>query len=69
MANENIEEARNRLPALNFRVADAEDPSLWGLTFDLVFLLRIALPNFENPFRAVRNLHALTGKVLCWKAW
>ena len=61
---ENIEEARNRHPGVDFRVADAEDPSLGGLgTFDLVFCFGL-LYHLENPFRAVRNLHALTGKVL-----
>jgi SAM-dependent methyltransferase len=61
---ENVAEARSRHPGIDFRVADAEDPSLTDLgTFDLVFCLGL-LYHLENPLRAVRNLRALTGKVL-----
>jgi SAM-dependent methyltransferase len=61
---ENIAEARDRHSGIDFRVADAEDPSLTALgAFDLVFCLGL-LYHLENPLRAVRNLHALTGKIL-----
>jgi len=60
----NIAEARNRYPGVDFRVADAEDPSLSSLgKFDLVFCFGL-LYHLENPFRVIRNLHALTGKLL-----
>ena len=61
---ENIAEARDRHSGIDFRVADAEDPSLADLgMFDLVFCLGL-LYHLENPLRAFRNLHALTGKIL-----
>ena len=61
---ENVEEARSRHPGIDFRVADAEDPSLAALgTFDLVFCFGL-LYHLENPLRAFRNLQALTKKVL-----
>jgi SAM-dependent methyltransferase len=61
---ENIAEARSRNPDIDFRVADAEDSSLAVLgTFDLVVCFGL-LYHLENPFRAVRNLRALTGKLL-----
>src|SRR5882762_7857683 len=61
---ENIEEARNRHPGVDFRVADAEDPSLVGLgTFDLVFCFGL-LYHLENPLRAIRHLHAMTNNLL-----
>jgi SAM-dependent methyltransferase len=61
---ENIAEARSRNPGIDFHVADAEDPLLAALgTFDLVVCFGL-LYHLENPFRAVRNLRALTGKLL-----
>ena len=61
---ENIAEARSRFPGIDFQVADAEDPALADLgTFDLVLCFGL-LYHLENPLRAVRNLRALTGKVL-----
>jgi SAM-dependent methyltransferase len=61
---ENITEARRRHLGVDFRVADAEDPSLPSLgTFDLVFCFGL-LYHLENPFRVIRNLRALTGKLL-----
>jgi len=61
---ENIAEARSRHTGIDFRVADAEAPSLMALgTFDLVFCFGL-LYHLENPLRAVRNVQALTGKVL-----
>ena len=60
----NIAEARSRHPGIDFRVADAEDASLASLgTFDLVVCFGL-LYHLENPLRAMRNLRALTGKIL-----
>ena len=61
---ENIAEARSRHSGIDFRIADAEDPTLSSLgKFDLVFCFGL-LYHLENPFRVIRNLHALTGKLL-----
>src|SRR5258706_7813331 len=61
---ENIAEARDRHSGIDFRVAGAEDPWLATLgRFDLVCCLGL-LYHLENPLRAFRNLHALTGKIL-----
>ena len=61
---DNIVEARSRFAGIDFRVADAEDASLADLgTFDLVLCFGL-LYHLENPMRAIRNLRALTGKLL-----
>jgi SAM-dependent methyltransferase len=61
---ENVEEASRRYPQISFRVANVEDSALESLgKFDLVFCFGL-LYHLENPFAALRNLHALTGKVL-----
>jgi tRNA (mo5U34)-methyltransferase len=61
---ENVEEARQRVESVDFLQADIEDASLSTLgSFDLVLCLGL-LYHLENPFRAIRNLFALTGKVL-----
>jgi SAM-dependent methyltransferase len=61
---ENVEEAQRRFPAIEFRVADAEDSGVQRVgTFDVVLCFGL-LYHLENPFRAVRNLHAMTGKLL-----
>lgn len=61
---ENVEEAQRRVENVNFRQADVEDASLPMLgSFDLVLCFGL-LYHLENPFRAIRNLFALTGKVL-----
>ena len=61
---ENISEAAIRHPGIDFRVADAENPDLSSLgVFDLVLCLGL-LYHLENPLRAIRNLRALTGKLL-----
>jgi len=60
---ENVNEARRRLPDLKFRVANAENTGIRALgKFDLVFCLGLFY-HLENPFVAVRNLFAMTGKV------
>jgi SAM-dependent methyltransferase len=61
---ENIEEAQRRVENVSFYQADAEDPSLPTLgAFDFVLCVGL-LYHLENPFRAIRNLFALTRKVL-----
>src|SRR5258708_12403296 len=61
---ENIAEARDRHSGIDFRVADAEDPSLAALgRFDLVCCLGL-LYHLGSPLRAFRNLHALTPTIL-----
>ncbi len=61
---ENVAEARARHSGIEFRVCDVEDPQLSALgTFDMVLAFGL-LYHLENPFRAIRNLHALTGKLL-----
>jgi SAM-dependent methyltransferase len=61
---ENIAEASRRHPGIDFQVGNAESPSLAELgTFDVVSCFGL-LYHLENPFAAVRNLAAMTGKVL-----
>ena len=61
---DNVAEARSRHTGIDFRVADAEDPSLSSIgTFDLVLCLGL-LYHLENPMRAFRSLRALSGKLL-----
>lgn len=61
---DNVDEATRRYPGIDFRTADVEElvPPELG-SFDLVLCFGL-LYHLENPFRAVRNLHALTAKVL-----
>ncbi len=60
----NIAEARRRCPEVDFHVLDVEDSRIRQLgQFDLVLCFGL-LYHLENPFRAVRNLYAVTGKVL-----
>lgn len=60
----NAAEGRRRHPEINFLTRDVEDPSLPAIgVFDLVLCVGL-LYHLENPFRAIRNLHAITGKVL-----
>lgn len=61
--NDNTIEAKKRFPGITFLTADAENlPNELGLS-DFVLCAGL-LYHLENPFRVVRNLHALTGKVL-----
>ncbi len=61
---ENVEEAQQRFPQVKFFVANVEDSSIVELgCFDLVLCFGL-LYHLENPFRAIRNLCALTRKVL-----
>jgi SAM-dependent methyltransferase len=60
---ENLEEARARVPGVEFRVSDAEDIGILTLgKFDLMLCFGLWY-HLENPFVAVRNLFALTGKI------
>jgi SAM-dependent methyltransferase len=62
---ENALEARKRDLEVNFETRDVEDPDLPAQlgSHDLVLCFGL-LYHLENPFRAIRNLAALTGKVL-----
>ncbi|MGB9591418.1 MAG: methyltransferase domain-containing protein, partial [Candidatus Kryptoniota bacterium] len=61
---ENIAEAKNRYPEIEFHVYDIENPKVQDLgSFDLVLCFGL-LYHLENPFRAIRNLYSLTEKLL-----
>jgi SAM-dependent methyltransferase len=61
---ENVEEARRRVPGIDVHVADAEAPLLSAMgSADLVLCVGL-LYHLENPFRTIRNLSQLTGKLL-----
>jgi SAM-dependent methyltransferase len=61
---ENAAEARRRYPEITFLTRNVEDLSLRDIgTVDLVLSVGL-LYHLENPFRAIRNFHALTGKLL-----
>lgn len=61
---ENANEGRLRFPQIEFLTRNVEDPTLPQMgTFDMVLCVGL-LYHLENPFRAIRNLHALTEKVL-----
>lgn len=61
---ENVAEGRRRHPDIEFVCRDVEEESFAELgRFDLVLCVGL-LYHLENPFRAIRNLHALTQKVL-----
>lgn len=60
---ENLDEAKRRVPGIEFRLSDAEDPAICSLgQFDLALYLGLYY-HLENPFLAFRNLLAITGKV------
>ena len=62
--DENVKEGQRRYPEITFLTKNAEDPGLPDLgVFDLVLCVGL-IYHLENPFRAIRNLHALTGKIL-----
>jgi SAM-dependent methyltransferase len=61
---QNAIEARRRYPEITFLTKNVEDPDFPNVgKFDLVLCAGL-LYHLENPFRAIRNLHSLTGKVL-----
>jgi SAM-dependent methyltransferase len=60
----NVEESRKRYPQITFSQGDIEDKSILQLKIaDLVLCFGL-LYHLENPLRAIRNLRALTGKIL-----
>jgi tRNA (mo5U34)-methyltransferase len=61
---ENVSEARRRFPSIPFETADVQDSAVRALgSFDLALCFGL-LYHLENPFQAIRNLRALTGKCL-----
>jgi SAM-dependent methyltransferase len=61
---ENVAEAQRRLSGVTCVVGDVEDRALRQLgVFDVVLCVGL-LYHLENPFAAVRNLYALTGRLL-----
>jgi len=61
---EHVAEAKRRHPAITFMTKNVEDQTLPQLgTFDFVLCYGL-LYHLENPFQAIRNLHALTRKLL-----
>lgn len=61
---ENAKEGQRRFPEITFFTRDVEDSTLPQVgTFDLVLCVGL-LYHLENPFRAIRNLQAMTGKAL-----
>ncbi|HEV2197125.1 MAG TPA: class I SAM-dependent methyltransferase [Candidatus Acidoferrum sp.] len=61
---QNLDEAQRRNPNIRFLRFDVEDPAIQSLgKFDLVLCFGL-LYHLENPFRAIRNLHALTRTIL-----
>jgi len=61
---ENVIEARRRYPEIDFQTRNAEELSQAEIgTYDLVLCFGL-LYHLENPFRAIRNLHSVTNRVL-----
>jgi tRNA (mo5U34)-methyltransferase len=61
---ENIVEASRRLPGIDFRVADVEDPQFCpNRQFDFVLCFGL-LYHLENPLRALRNLSTVARQAL-----
>lgn len=61
---ENANEARRRCPDIEFLAVDAEDLAAAQIGhFDLVLCFGL-LYHLENPFRAIRQLHSVTDKLL-----
>jgi SAM-dependent methyltransferase len=62
--SENVEEARRRYSGIAFKYADVEDDEIARSgSYDLVLCVGL-LYHLENPLRALRNLSAMTRKVL-----
>lgn len=61
---ENIAEAKRRYEKVVFHVQNLEEQDIRELgLFDIVLCFGL-LYHLENPFRSIRNLHSVTGKVL-----
>jgi len=66
--SENAEEAKRRNPGIIFHTLSVEDPRVCGLgSYDLVFCFGL-LYHLENPFLAIRHLHAMTRRLLLVEA-
>lgn len=61
---ENVTEARRRFPGIPFEQVDLEHSEVSQLGQSDFVLCFGLLYHLENPFRAIRNLRALTGKCL-----
>jgi FkbM family methyltransferase len=62
--SQNVAEARGRFPKISFEQGNVENYTIRDLgIFDFVLCFGL-LYHLENPFQAVRNLRALTGKCL-----
>jgi SAM-dependent methyltransferase len=65
---DNVDEGKRRYPEITFLVQNVEGETLPQIgTFDFVLCVGL-LYHLENPFRAIRNLHAITAKVLLVEA-
>jgi SAM-dependent methyltransferase len=65
---ENTAEGKRRYPDISFLTRNAEDPALSDIgTFDFVLCVGL-IYHLENPFRAIRSLHSLTGTLLVIEA-
>jgi SAM-dependent methyltransferase len=61
---ENVEKARQRFSQISFHTINAEDPTIRDLgRFDIVLCFGL-LYHLENPFLAIRHLHAMASKLL-----
>ena len=61
---ENVKEGQRRYPEIKFLTKNVEDPGLPEVgSYDFVLCVGL-LYHLENTFRAIRNLHSLTGKLL-----
>jgi SAM-dependent methyltransferase len=66
--DENAAEGQRRYPEVKFLARNVEHPDLPDLgIFDLVLCVGLVY-HLENPFRAIRSLYALTGKILIVEA-
>lgn len=62
--SDNSDEGKRRHPDITFLTRNIEDPGIGNMgSFDFVLCVGL-LYHLENPFRAIRNLHSLTDKVL-----
>src|SRR5271154_3280545 len=61
---QNVAEARRRFPEIPFEQSNVEDPAIRNEgVFDFVLCFGL-LYHLENPFMAMRNLRALTGRCM-----
>ena len=66
--DENAAEGQRRYPEVKFLSRNVEDPDFADLgIFDLVLCVGLVY-HLENPFRVIRSLYSLTGKILIVEA-